>query len=608
MAINFNAESIGASGYAVRGPVSAAPGVGYALGSVGVDQLGWVPTSQDFQDTDLSGLPDANPGSGLPWLDPNTGCVVIGNALLDSRYLQLTGGASVSVNAVQANAGNTLTLGTTDAQDTYFKTNNINRWFVDGSGHLRTFSDNAYDIGQSASGRPRDVNIGRNLNVAGTGNFAGRLIVPSAGSSGSPSIKLGSFESGFFEGTGRVFGVYNASTVFAMDSLNFNLRSTTALGWASGSPDATNADASIVRKSAGLLASRSNSGFAVRNLADSADASFSASSGQFTGGVYVNDGNASPSFSFYFAPDTGMSLESNTVGSRKLRFRTDGADAMTLGGSGTQRIASFAGDVSIVNNKALLIKDNTGNDRVAVRIDNNNALELRNNAAGEWIAGTVNSFSARLRTANSDRLIIDSAGVASFTGRVLAASSLVVGSTVSPTYSAFNGSVDGAIGLLVRPNATTSKGLVVRGLNSQSSNPFEVQNSAASVLVGVGADGTCSFANRILVGDDTTGSVRLEPGSGGNKGYIAWHKASGGTRVGYMGYGTGDDVELVLTNGGNFKILSGNIITPSLIQPNETTPASASATGVKGTIVWDANYVYVCTATNTWKRTALASW
>jgi hypothetical protein len=38
------------------------------------------------------------------------------------------------------------------------------------------------------------------------------------------------------------------------------------------------------------------------------------------------------------------------------------------------------------------------------------------------------------------------------------------------------------------------------------------------------------------------------------------------------------------------------------------TPASAAATGAAGTICWDADYVYVCTATNTWKRAAIATW
>ena len=38
------------------------------------------------------------------------------------------------------------------------------------------------------------------------------------------------------------------------------------------------------------------------------------------------------------------------------------------------------------------------------------------------------------------------------------------------------------------------------------------------------------------------------------------------------------------------------------------TPASAAASGTAGSVVWDASYIYVCTATNTWKRAAIATW
>jgi hypothetical protein len=38
------------------------------------------------------------------------------------------------------------------------------------------------------------------------------------------------------------------------------------------------------------------------------------------------------------------------------------------------------------------------------------------------------------------------------------------------------------------------------------------------------------------------------------------------------------------------------------------TPASATATGITGTINWDSSYIYICIATNTWKRTSIASW
>jgi len=38
------------------------------------------------------------------------------------------------------------------------------------------------------------------------------------------------------------------------------------------------------------------------------------------------------------------------------------------------------------------------------------------------------------------------------------------------------------------------------------------------------------------------------------------------------------------------------------------TPASAAATGNAGDICWDTGFIYVCTATNTWKRVAIATW
>ena len=41
---------------------------------------------------------------------------------------------------------------------------------------------------------------------------------------------------------------------------------------------------------------------------------------------------------------------------------------------------------------------------------------------------------------------------------------------------------------------------------------------------------------------------------------------------------------------------------------NSRTPSSASDYGFPGEIRWDANYIYVCVATDTWKRVALSSW
>lgn len=38
------------------------------------------------------------------------------------------------------------------------------------------------------------------------------------------------------------------------------------------------------------------------------------------------------------------------------------------------------------------------------------------------------------------------------------------------------------------------------------------------------------------------------------------------------------------------------------------TPSSASDTGTTGDVAWDSSYIYVCVATNTWKRVAISTW
>lgn len=52
---------------------------------------------------------------------------------------------------------------------------------------------------------------------------------------------------------------------------------------------------------------------------------------------------------------------------------------------------------------------------------------------------------------------------------------------------------------------------------------------------------------------------------------------------------------------------TANTLTFSL-KLTEQTPASAGATGVKGTVVYDSSYLYICVATNTWRRIAHATW
>jgi|GEM_PF-3347970 len=78
-----------------------------------------------------------------------------------------------------------------------------------------------------------------------------------------------------------------------------------------------------------------------------------------------------------------------------------------------------------------------------------------------------------------------------------------------------------------------------------------------------------------------------------------------------IGTSGASDVVLGTSNAERLRISSTGAVSISgdtLQIATEKTPASASAAGDKGTVCWDDNYVYVCTAANTWKRAALSTW
>jgi len=41
---------------------------------------------------------------------------------------------------------------------------------------------------------------------------------------------------------------------------------------------------------------------------------------------------------------------------------------------------------------------------------------------------------------------------------------------------------------------------------------------------------------------------------------------------------------------------------------NSRTPSTSSSSGYKGEFCYDSDYLYVCVATNTWKRSSLSTW
>jgi len=90
---------------------------------------------------------------------------------------------------------------------------------------------------------------------------------------------------------------------------------------------------------------------------------------------------------------------------------------------------------------------------------------------------------------------------------------------------------------------------------------------------------------------------------------------SNGTIKSGLGTGTGPASSIVfqtptaVASGSGAQTYATRLtLNSSGMQIPTSTPASAAAAGVAGTIAWDAGFLYVCTATNVWKRAALTTW
>jgi hypothetical protein len=99
---------------------------------------------------------------------------------------------------------------------------------------------------------------------------------------------------------------------------------------------------------------------------------------------------------------------------------------------------------------------------------------------------------------------------------------------------------------------------------------------------------------------DVQGGNVLRFGNSDTNGQYLW-ETNGTEKMrllnnGNLGIGTNSPTNLLDVNSNSIRLRTAR------------TPASATATGTQGEICWDANYIYVCTATNTWRRAALSAW
>lgn len=214
---------------------------------------------------------------------------------------------------------------------------------------------------------------------------------------------------------------------------------------------------------------------------------------------------------------------------------------------------------------------------------------------------------------------------------VAASGSLVCSNSASPDYTkVWDGVTSGAEAafsseFLVDAGASKAQpqGMVgkvtVEGAGSNSPN---AQGVSGEVAYQDDGDGTGGVAAKGVSG--AVGSLSANSAIGTAIGVSGRNYTVGGTvtkAVGgqfnamFVGSATHETDILLGTEtvpNGDWSIYSAGTepsrLAGDLILAGSTVPSTASDTCTTGTVSWGSDYVYVCVATNTWKRAAIATW
>lgn len=148
---------------------------------------------------------------------------------------------------------------------------------------------------------------------------------------------------------------------------------------------------------------------------------------------------------------------------------------------------------------------------------------------------------------------------------------------------------DGTLGGILLQNADTSYTLL-------SDTPADNAESLRTFNQGVAIAANATLSGATMGFDAPFGTAALRFYNGNSGGNIQLVAPNGNLDVYLGGSNTFSATSTALIAQNQFRI--------ALSQP----PASATDAGDTGAVAWDNDYMYVCTATNTWKRVALATW
>ena len=150
----------------------------------------------------------------------------------------------------------------------------------------------------------------------------------------------------------------------------------------------------------------------------------------------------------------------------------------------------------------------------------------------------------------------------------------------------------------VKAFANSAPTLLVETANTNTPATAATLSHQTSATAGVGIGTRLAFQCETAASNNEIGAVLSAVTTNVGSGTEAFN-----LQVLLMAAGSGAATVATFNSNGNFGIVGNTINVPVT-----RTPASAAATGTAGDICWDSSYIYVCVATDTWKRVAITTW
>jgi len=167
---------------------------------------------------------------------------------------------------------------------------------------------------------------------------------------------------------------------------------------------------------------------------------------------------------------------------------------------------------------------------------------------------------------------------------------------------------DTTTGVSIRNSTIQTGGQLVRITGTVGQNALQVASGDTDLNTGTTTVATLTDGTAYQTGGQYTGvrSIVIDPDSVGGGGLTISNSTAQTSDQLVQINGTTGQTALQVTAGDT--TLSGVTTVASLVIINQPSPTSAGDTGETGEIRTDSNYIYVCIATNTWKRVATVTW